>query len=129
MRSGTGGKRTLALFQEADFCNRPNPAARIAIGASQKQPFANTLIGFAHARETTQVFHLGLNRRLCSIPLAVDALYPRIPFVLTGRYGQMVAQYADYGLEFLQKPYSVEALSRVLSRAMRNRRNGSADNS
>jgi FixJ family two-component response regulator len=41
----------------------------------------------------------------------------------------MVAQYADYGLEFLQKPYSVEALSRVLSRAMRNRRNGSADNS
>jgi hypothetical protein len=59
----------------------------------------------------------------------MDALCPRIPIILTSRYGQMVAQYTDYGLEFLQKPYSVEVLSQDLSRPMHKRRNGSADSS
>ncbi|MFB0488293.1 PAS domain S-box-containing protein [Methylobacterium sp. OAE515] len=57
----------------------------------------------------------------------IARLYPRIPVVLTSGYSHVLAQDADHGFELLQKPYSVEALSRVLSRAMRKRRNGSTN--
>ncbi|WP_438617028.1 PAS domain-containing protein [Methylobacterium haplocladii] len=47
----------------------------------------------------------------------VRRLYPGLPVVLTSGYSHVLAQESDHGFELLQKPYSVEALSRILQRA------------
>ncbi|MCJ2099679.1 PAS domain S-box protein [Methylobacterium sp. E-046] len=52
----------------------------------------------------------------------VRRLYPGLPVILTSGYSHVLAQEGGHGFELLQKPYSVEALSRVLSRAASKRR-------
>ena len=52
----------------------------------------------------------------------VVRLYPGLPVVLTSGYSHVLAQESDHGFELLQKPYSVEALSRILRRAASKRR-------
>jgi two-component system NtrC family sensor kinase len=47
---------------------------------------------------------------------AVRRLYPSLPVVLTSGYSHILAEKGTHGFELLRKPYSVEALSRVLSR-------------
>ena len=47
----------------------------------------------------------------------VQRLYPDLPFVLTSGYSHVLAEEGGHGFELLQKPYSVEALSRVLRKA------------
>ncbi|MFK5595659.1 PAS domain S-box protein [Methylobacterium sp. HMF5984] len=47
----------------------------------------------------------------------VRRLYPGLPVVLTSGYSHVLAQESDHGFELLQKPYSVEALGRILHRA------------
>ena len=44
--------------------------------------------------------------------------YPGLPVVLTSGYSNVLAENADLGFELIQKPYSVEALSRILRKAM-----------
>jgi CheY-like chemotaxis protein len=46
---------------------------------------------------------------------------PHMPFVLTSGYSQVLRDSGNYGFDFLQKPYSVEDLSRVLQRAKTDR--------
>jgi PAS domain S-box-containing protein len=46
----------------------------------------------------------------------VQRLYPDLPLVLTSGYSHVLAE-GGHGFELLQKPYSVEALSRVLRKA------------
>jgi PAS domain S-box-containing protein len=48
--------------------------------------------------------------------------YPGLPVVLTSGYSNVLAENAHRGFELIQKPYSVEALSRVLRKAIRERR-------
>jgi PAS domain S-box-containing protein len=43
---------------------------------------------------------------------------PHMPFVLTSGYSQVLGDESQLGFELLQKPYSVEGLSRVLQRAL-----------
>jgi two-component system, NtrC family, sensor kinase len=45
-----------------------------------------------------------------------------VPIVLTSGYSHVLAQDGSFGFELLQKPYSIEALSRVLYEAARVRR-------
>ena len=52
----------------------------------------------------------------------IERLYPNLPVVLTSGYSQVLAEESGHGFELLQKPYSVEALSRVLRKAAQNRR-------
>jgi PAS domain S-box-containing protein len=52
----------------------------------------------------------------------IRRLYPSLPVVLTSGYSHVLAQESDHGFELLQKPYSVEALSRILRRAASKRR-------
>jgi nitrogen-specific signal transduction histidine kinase/ActR/RegA family two-component response regulator len=47
----------------------------------------------------------------------IRRLYPGLPVVLTSGYSHVLAQETDHGFELLQKPYSVESLSRILRRA------------
>ena len=42
--------------------------------------------------------------------------YPALPVVLTSGYSNVLAQEGRHGFELLQKPYSVDALSRVLEK-------------
>lgn len=42
---------------------------------------------------------------------------PDVPVVLTSGYSHVLAQEGTHGFDLLQKPYSVEALSRVIRRA------------
>jgi PAS domain S-box-containing protein len=44
--------------------------------------------------------------------------YPGLPVVLTSGYSNVLAENAHRGFELIQKPYSVESLSRVLRKAM-----------
>lgn len=52
----------------------------------------------------------------------IRQLYPSLPVVLTSGYSHVLAKESDHGFELLQKPYSVEALSRILRLAASKRR-------
>ena len=45
--------------------------------------------------------------------------YPDLPVVLTSGYSHVLSEHGSHGFELLQKPYSIEQLSRVLHRAGR----------
>ena len=47
--------------------------------------------------------------------------YPGLPVVLTSGYSHVLAENGHHGFDLLQKPYSVEAMSRVLRRAVHDR--------
>jgi PAS domain S-box-containing protein len=47
--------------------------------------------------------------------------YPGLPVVLTSGYSNVLAENADRGFELIQKPYSVESLSRILRKAIAER--------
>jgi signal transduction histidine kinase/CheY-like chemotaxis protein len=46
----------------------------------------------------------------------IRKLYPDLPVVLTSGYSHVLAQNGTFGFELLQKPYSIEQLSRVLTK-------------
>jgi PAS domain S-box-containing protein len=48
--------------------------------------------------------------------------YPGLPVVLTSGYSNVLAENAHRGFELIQKPYSVELLSRILRKAISNAR-------
>ena len=52
--------------------------------------------------------------------------HPGLPVVLTSGYSHVLAQNGTHGFELLHKPYSIEQLSRVLSKAARRRRSKEA---
>jgi hypothetical protein len=47
----------------------------------------------------------------------IRKLYPDLPLVLTSGCSHVLAQNGTFGFELLQKPYSIEQLSRVLTKA------------
>jgi PAS domain S-box-containing protein len=50
--------------------------------------------------------------------------YPGLPVVLTSGYSHVLAENAHRGFELIQKPYSVELLSRILRKAMLEKTSG-----
>ena len=48
----------------------------------------------------------------------IRRLHPDLPVVLTSGYNSVLSQDGSHGFELLQKPYSVETVSRVLRRAV-----------
>jgi two-component system, NtrC family, sensor kinase len=46
----------------------------------------------------------------------IRRFYPDLPVVLTSGYSHVLSEHGSHGFELLQKPYSVEQLSRVLHR-------------
>ncbi len=49
---------------------------------------------------------------------AIRDRYPGLPVVLTSGYSNVLAQEGRHGFELLQKPYSVETLSRIIQKAV-----------
>ncbi len=56
------------------------------------------------------------------LAVAIRERHPGLPVVLTSGYSSVLAQNADRGFELIQKPYSVEALSRILRKAISEKR-------
>ena len=52
--------------------------------------------------------------------------YPGLPVVLTSGYSTVLAENAHSGFELIQKPYSVELLSRTLRKAIAEQRSGAS---
>ncbi len=48
----------------------------------------------------------------------IRRLHPGIPVILTSGYSHVLVENGSYGFELLQKPYSIEQLSRVLRKAI-----------
>ncbi|WP_441244390.1 ATP-binding protein [Tardiphaga sp. 768_D3_N2_1] len=72
-----------------------------------------------HATRYDVVFSDVVMPGMTGIELAqeIRKLYPDLPVVLTSGYSHVLAQNGTFGFELLHKPYSVEQLSRVLTRA------------
>jgi len=51
----------------------------------------------------------------------IRELYPGLPVVLTSGYSHVLAENAHRGFELIQKPYSVESLSRIVRKAIADR--------
>jgi PAS domain S-box-containing protein len=64
----------------------------------------------------TDVIMPGMNG--LELAQAVRERHPGLPVVLTSGYSDVLAKEGSYGFELLRKPYSVEALSRVLRKAI-----------
>nr|WP_240350432.1 PAS domain-containing protein [Pseudomonas viridiflava] len=62
------------------------------------------------------------------LALEVQRLYPTLPIVLTSGYSPALAQGNSQGFTFLQKPYSVEALARLLRNEISTRQTPTANN-
>jgi PAS domain S-box-containing protein len=56
------------------------------------------------------------------LAVTIRERYPGLPVVLTSGYSSVLAQNTDRGFELIQKPYSVEALSRILRKAIAEKR-------
>jgi PAS domain S-box-containing protein len=56
------------------------------------------------------------------LALTIRERHPGLPVVLTSGYSNVLAQNVDRGFELIQKPYSVEALSRILRKAILEKR-------
>jgi PAS domain S-box-containing protein len=56
------------------------------------------------------------------LAFAIRERHPGLPVVLTSGYSNVLAQNVDRGFELIQKPYSVEALSRILRKAILEKR-------
>ncbi len=52
----------------------------------------------------------------------IRRLHPDLPVILTSGYSHVLAEEGRHGFDLLQKPYSVEALSRILRKAPRRNR-------
>ncbi len=73
----------------------------------------------AHAGRYDVVFSDVVMPGISGIELAqqIRQLYADLPVVLTSGYSHVLAQNGTFGFELLQKPYSIEQLSRVLAKA------------
>ena len=58
------------------------------------------------------------NQRPARLAGVIRERYPGLPVVLTSGYSNVLAENAHRGFELIQKPYSVESLSRILRKAI-----------
>ena len=87
--------------------------AKDALAALGKDEFAFDLV-------FSDVIMPGMNG--VELATTIRERFPGLPVVLTSGYSNVLAENAHSGFELIQKPYSVEALSRTLRRAIAERR-------
>jgi PAS domain S-box-containing protein len=103
------GQFSTELLEDLGYTVRRVANANAALGILAENEFAVDLV-------FSDVIMPGMN----GVDLAgvVRERYPGLPVVLTSGYSNVLAENADRGFELIQKPYSVEALSRILRKAM-----------
>jgi signal transduction histidine kinase/CheY-like chemotaxis protein len=106
------GKFSTELLQDLGYATRRADNARQALALIAADELAFDL-----------VFSDVIMPGMTGVELAtiIRERYPGLPVVLTSGYSSVLAENAHHGFELIQKPYSVEALSRTLRRAISER--------
>ncbi|MET0971549.1 MAG: PAS domain S-box protein [Tardiphaga sp.] len=103
------GKFSTELLQDLGYSTEWVRSAVDALAILAEDEFAFDLV-------FSDVIMPGMNG--VELATMVRDMYPGLPVVLTSGYSSVLAENAHRGFELVQKPYSVEALSRVLRRSI-----------
>ncbi|MGA7807067.1 ATP-binding protein, partial [Bradyrhizobium sp.] len=103
------GQFSTELLEDLGYAVRRVANAKAALSILAQDEFAVDLV-------FSDVIMPGMN----GVELAgvIGERYPGLPVVLTSGYSHVLAENAHRGFELIQKPYSVEALSRILRKAI-----------
>ncbi|MGY8666288.1 PAS domain S-box protein [Bradyrhizobium sp. UFLA05-109] len=103
------GRFSTELLEDLGYVVRRVANANAALAILGENEFAVDLV-------FSDVIMPGMN----GVELAglIRERYPGLPVVLTSGYSNVLAESAHRGFELIQKPYSVESLSRILRKAM-----------
>ncbi|RXH42576.1 PAS domain-containing hybrid sensor histidine kinase/response regulator [Bradyrhizobium zhanjiangense] len=103
------GRFSTELLEDLGYVVRRVASADVALTILGENEFAVDLV-------FSDVIMPGMNGvELASI---IRERYPGLPVVLTSGYSNVLAENAHRGFELIQKPYSVESLSRILRKAI-----------
>jgi PAS domain S-box-containing protein len=103
------GRFSTELLEDLGYLVRRVANAKAALAILGEDEFAVDLV-------FSDVIMPGMN----GVELAgiIRERYPGLPVVLTSGYSNVLAENAHRGFELIQKPYSVESLSRILRKAI-----------
>ncbi|MCG2639825.1 MULTISPECIES: PAS domain S-box protein [Bradyrhizobium] len=103
------GQFSTELLEDLGYVTRRVASASAALAILGENEFAVDLV-------FSDVIMPGMN----GVELAgvIRERYPGLPVVLTSGYSNVLAENAHRGFELIQKPYSVESLSRILRKAI-----------
>ncbi|QAU46567.1 hybrid sensor histidine kinase/response regulator [Bradyrhizobium guangzhouense] len=103
------GQFSTELLEDLGYVTRRVANANAALAILGENEFAVDLV-------FSDVIMPGMN----GVELAgiIRERYPGLPVVLTSGYSNVLAESAHRGFELIQKPYSVESLSRILRKAI-----------
>ena len=103
------GQFSTELLEDLGYTVRRVASADAALAILAKDEFSADLV-------FSDVIMPGMN----GVELAglIRDRYPGLPVVLTSGYSNVLAESAHQGFELIQKPYSVELLSRILRKAI-----------
>ncbi|HEY0329575.1 MAG TPA: PAS domain S-box protein [Rhodopseudomonas sp.] len=107
------GRFSTELLEDLGYAIRWVGNAVDALAAIAEDEFAFDLV-------FSDVIMPGMNG--VELATLIRERYPGLPVVLTSGYSTVLAENAHRGFELIQKPYSVEGLSRTLRRAISERR-------
>jgi PAS domain S-box-containing protein len=111
------GRFSTELLQDLGYSTRRADNARQALALIAADRSAFDLV-------FSDVIMPGMNG--VELATIIREQYPNLPVVLTSGYSSVLAENAHQGFELIQKPYSVEALSRTLRRAISERASASS---
>jgi CheY-like chemotaxis protein len=107
------GRFSTELLKDLGYAIKWVPNAKEALAALAEDELAFDLV-------FSDVIMPGMNG--VELAVVIRERYPGLPVVLTSGYSSVLAENAHRGFELIQKPYSVEALSRILRKAISERR-------
>ena len=107
------GQFSTELLRDLGYAIKWAANAREALAALAEDELAFDLV-------FSDVIMPGMNG--VELAVVIRERYPGLPVVLTSGYSSVLAEHAHRGFELIQKPYSVEALSRTLRKAISERR-------
>lgn len=106
------GRFSTELLEDMGYAVRWVGDAAQALAVIAEDEFAFDLV-------FSDVIMPGMNG--VELAVIIRERYPGLPVVLTSGYSSVLAENAHRGFELIQKPYSVEALSRTLRKAISER--------
>ena len=109
------GKVSCELLQDLGYATEWAADARQALDLIAKDQWAFDLV-------FSDVIMPGMNG--VELATLIRKRHPHLPVVLTSGYSSALAESAHHGFELISKPYSVEALSRILRKAIPDRSSG-----
>ncbi len=103
------GRFSTELLQDLGYATRRADNAKQALALIAADRWAFDLV-------FSDVIMPGMNG--VELATIIREQHPHLPVVLTSGYSSVLAENAHHGFELIQKPYSVEALSRALRKAI-----------